>query len=153
MGVVRITGHGLSIDAPAGWEARIFQRTGGAPVLHLATFALSDRDGDFGAAVTGRMRSNDAFASLVEYRVDAAVQPGVGLFAAAGRPAPPRVNDFSSSQLQVTRAGQRGYQRFFTAAGRPFCIYTVIQAVARSPERLVDELGHVLATLRVEDQP
>jgi hypothetical protein len=146
---VKVAGHGLSIDAPAGWEARIFRREGAAPVLHVATFALSGRDGDFGAAATGRMRSDDAFASLVEYRAEPAVRPGVGLFAATGPPPAPRASDFRPAQLQVTRRGQLGCQRFFTAAGRPFCIYAVIQPASKSSERLASELGRVLRTLRI----
>jgi hypothetical protein len=148
---VRVAGHGLAIEAPGGWEARIFRRAGAAPVLHVATFALSDRDGDFGAAATGRMRSDDVFASLVEYRADAAVRPGVGLFAAVGRPPALRAADFGSAQLQVTRTGQLGCQRFFAEAGRPFCLYAVLAPAAKSTERLAKDLGRVLATLTVGD--
>jgi hypothetical protein len=144
---MRITGHDLSIDAPQGWEARIFRRDGAAPVLHVATFALREKDGDFGAAATGRMRSDDAFAALVEYRSDAVVRPGVGLFAAVGRPAALRAHDFGSAQLQVTRGGQLGCQRFFTDSGRPFCLYAVIRPAGKRPERLAKELSAVLGTL------
>jgi hypothetical protein len=144
---MRVTGHGLSIDAPPGWEARIFRRDGAAPVLHVATFALRERDGDFGAAATGRMRPDDAFAALVEYRSDAVVRPGVGLFAAMGRPAALRAHDFGSAQLQVTRDGQLGCQRFFTDSGHPFCLYAVIRPAGKRPERLAKELSAVLATL------
>jgi hypothetical protein len=144
---VRVTGHDLSIDAPQGWEARIFRRDGAAPVLHVATFALREQDGDFGAAATGRMRPDDTFASLVEYRSDAVVRPGVGLFAAIGRPAALRAHDFGSAQLQVTRGGQLGCQRFFTDGGRPFCLYAVIRPAGKRPERLAKELSAVLGTL------
>ncbi len=144
---MRVTGHGLSIDAPQGWEARIFRRDGAAPVLHVATFALREKDGDFGAAATGRMRSDDAFASLVEYRSDAMVRPGVGLFSAVGRPAALKAHDFGSAQLQVTRGGQLGCQRFFTDVGRPFCLYAVIRPAGKRPELLARQLSVVLGTL------
>jgi hypothetical protein len=147
---MRIAGHGRSIEAPDGWEARIFRRAGAAPVLHVATFPLADGDGDFGAAATGRMRPDDAFASLVEYRTDATVRPGVGLFAPAGPPARLRALDLLPNQLQVTRSGQLGCQRFFTDAGRPLCLYAVIQPARKSAERLAGELSGVLGTLRVE---
>ncbi len=147
---MRVAGHGLVIDAPQRWEARIFCRADAAPVLHAATFALRERDGDFGAAATGRMGADDVFAALIEYRADAMVRPGVGLFSAAGRPAVLRAGDFGSAQLQVTRGGQLGCQRFFTDAGRPFCLYAVIRPAAKRPERLVKELNGVLATLEVE---
>jgi hypothetical protein len=147
---MRIAGHGLSIDAPHGWEARIFQREQSAPVLHLATFALTEQDGDFGAAATGRMRADDAFAALVEYRADRAITPGVGLYAPVGFPAPLRALDLGPGQLQVTRPGQLGCQRFFTVADRPFCLYTVIRPAGKSPERLAKELNGVLSTLRLD---
>jgi hypothetical protein len=144
---VRISGHGRSIEVPAGWEARIFRRPGAAPVLHIGTFALLDNDGDFGAAATGRMRPDDVFAVLFEYRDDANIRPGYGLFSAE-RPSPPRLGDFSPAQLQVTRRGQLGWQRFFSEAGRPCCLYAVLAPVRRHPDRRVTDLGRVLATLR-----
>jgi hypothetical protein len=147
---MRVAAHGLSIDAPHGWEARVFRRPGAAPILHVASFALHRDDGDFGAAATGRMRGDDAFAALLEYRVDSAVTPGVGLFAdSAGLP-PLRAGDFGPAQLQVTRPGHLGCQRFFALQGRPFCLYAVVRPVRRRPARLVRELREVLATLRVQ---
>jgi hypothetical protein len=145
---VRVTGHGLSIDVPSGWEARIFRRAGGGPVLHLATFLLEDGDGDFGAAATGRMRSGDCFAALIEYR-DPRIHPGVGLFERAGRPTAPRLEEFAANQLQVTRRGQRGWQVFFSDAGRTCCLYAVIRPGHLRPEQLVDRLGAVLGTLEL----
>ncbi|HWX46041.1 MAG TPA: hypothetical protein VNY52_12060 [Solirubrobacteraceae bacterium] len=147
---MRIVGHGRSIGAPEGWEARIFRRGESAPVLHVATFPLEDGDGDFGAAATGRMRPDDAFASLVEYRGDAVVRPGHGLFAPAGRPVELRASDFQPNQLQVTRPGQLGCQRFFTAGGRPLCLYAVIHPEGRSRAQLARDLSEVLRTLRFE---
>lgn len=145
-----IAGHGISIDIPAGWEARIYRRGGAAPVLHAGSFALHDGDGDFGAAATGRMRRGDSFVALVGYVVDERLRPGAGLFAAEGVPPAPRAHDFSPMQLQVTRAGQLGWQRFFTAAGRPCCLYAVIWPREAVPAVMVAELGRVLASLRLD---
>jgi hypothetical protein len=147
---MRVAGHGLSIDAPHGWEARIFRRESAAPVLHIATFALAEQDGDFGAAATGRMRPDDTYAALVEYRSDEHVRPGVGLYAPAGPPAKLSAIDFGAHQLQVTRAGQLGCQRFFTYDERPFCLYSVMHPASKPPERLAQELTCVLTTLRFE---
>ncbi len=123
---MRVSGHGLSIDAPVAWEARVFRREGARPVLHLATFALSPADGDFGAAATGRMRPGDAFAALVEYQASATLVPGAGLFARTGVPVPLSAHDFHPRRLQVTRSGHLGTQRFFTEGGRPLSLYAVI---------------------------
>jgi hypothetical protein len=150
---VRVAGHGISIDVPAGWEARIFRRGGGEPVLHVATFELLDGDGDFGAAATGRMRADDVFVSLIEYRVDHRLRAGVGLFAAAGLPAPPEAREFDPMHLQVTRRGQLGRQRFFTDNSRPYCLYLVIKPAHHPSQRLTGELSKVLATLQLPGGP
>jgi hypothetical protein len=146
---MRIDGHGVSIDVPHGWDARIFCREGAAPVLHAATFALKESDGDFGAAATGRMRGDDVFIAVLEYRADAVLLPGAGLFD-AHRPLGLRASELGSNQLQVTRAGQLGCQRFYTEAGRPFCLYAVIQPLRRGPDELIAELSGVVATLRLD---
>jgi hypothetical protein len=148
---VRLVAHGVSIDAPHGWEARIMRRATSAPFLHVANFALLSEDGDFGAAATGRMHADSAFAALVQYTIDRHVRPGVGLFSAAAWDRHLSAAEFSPSQLQVTRPGQLGSQRFFTEAQRPFCLYCVVAPVRTRPDRLVAELAGVLATLRVGD--
>jgi hypothetical protein len=145
------SGHGLSIEPPSGWEARIARRDDAGPVLHVATFALKPSDGDFAAAATGRMRADDAFAALIAYQADEQVKPGVGLFRPSGWNPRLRAVEFAPSQLQVTRPGQIGRQRFFTHAGRPFCLYAVVQPVRKRPEKLIGELSSVLATIRFAD--
>jgi hypothetical protein len=147
---VRLAGHGLSVQAPDGWEARIFKRPGGGPVLHVATFALRERDGDYGAAATGRMGADDVFAAMLEFRRDGGVRPGHGLFAAAGRPRPV-VAQFAPDQLQVTRRGQFGWQRFYTDEERPCCLYAVVMPSRLPAARLVADLDQVLATIRYAD--
>ncbi len=144
---MRISGHGLSIDAPDGWEARILRRPGGGPVLHAATFALHEHDGDFGAAATGRMRSDDIFCALLEFVGDDRARAGVGLFEADGRPVP-QPADFRPNQLQVTRAGQYGWQRFYTDDGRLCCVYAVVMPRRRTLGELVSDLSRVLSTVR-----
>jgi hypothetical protein len=144
---VRVSGHGLSIEVPHGWEARIARRPESAPFLHIASFALRPDSGEFGAAVTERMGADAVFAALVEYRVDSQVTPGAGLFAPSWRPRL-RPGDFGRARLQVMRPGHLGSQRFFTQSGRPFCLYAVIFPVRKRPERLAAELSAALDTLR-----
>lgn len=146
---MRTSGHGLSVEVPRGWEARIVRRAESAPYVHLANFALHADAGQFGAAVTGRMGPDNVFASLVEYLVDADVSPDAGLFGSRWRPRL-GLHEFRHNQLQVTRPGHLGLQRFFTAAGRPFCLYAVIVPVRRRPAQLAGELSAVLRTLRFE---
>ncbi len=148
MAELRISGHGRSVEIPSGWEARIFRRPGAEPVVHVASFALRDGDGDFGAAATARMRPDDAFAALIEYRMDSKLRPGHGLFAKAGTPRVPRAAELGPNQLQVARRGQLGCQRFFTDGGRPCCLYVVVHPARKPPERLLAELARVLATFQ-----
>lgn len=147
---MRMAAHGLSVDVPVGWEARIVRPPESAPYLHVASFALTADSGQFGAGATATMGPDRAFAALVEYLVDRHVQPDSGLFA-SGRWRPRlRVGEFSRDRLQVTRSGHLGAQRFFTAAGRPFCLYAVVSPARRRPAQLIGELSAVLATVRFE---
>jgi hypothetical protein len=147
---MRISGHGLSIDLPVGWEARIVALAHSAPYLHAANFALRGDAGQFGAVATAGMGADQAFAALVQYPVDEHVTPGRGLFAEMGWPPRLGVSAFSARQLQVTRSGHLGAQQFFTHRDRPFCLYAVITPVRRRPAQLVGELDAVVRTLRVE---
>ena len=148
---MRAGGHGLSIEVPRGWEARITRRSGSAPFLHVASFALRHDSGEFGATVTSRMGADDAFAALVEYQVDGSVTPGAGLFGSSSWRPKLRAAEFGRDRLQIMRPGHLGSQRFFTQVGRPFCLYAVISPERKRPERLAAELSAVLATLRFED--
>jgi hypothetical protein len=141
--------QGVSAAPPAGWHARIYSRVDLGPVLHLASFTLDAGDGDFGAAATERMRADDAFAALIAYPRDGRIMPGVGLFKASAWRPRLRAIEFSPSQLQVTRPGQIGTQRFFTHAGRPFCLFAVVKPVRKRPEALIGSLSAVLGTVRI----
>jgi hypothetical protein len=144
-----MSAHGLSVAIMPGWEARITRRPGGAPYLHVASIPLHGDAGQFGAAVTAAMGPDAMFAALIEYLVDHQVRPGHGLFAPQGWRPRLRVADFGRTRLQVTRAGHLGHQRFFTAGGRPLCLYAVISPVRRRPAQLVGELSAVLETVRL----
>jgi hypothetical protein len=146
---MRIVAHSRSVNVPEGWEARIFRRGGAEPVLHVASFALHDGDGDFGASATARMRPDDIFAALLEYRTDSKLKAGRGLFARAGRPEAPRASELAPNKLQVPRRGQIGCQRFFTYAERPFCLFVVVRPAREHPQRLLSSLGHVLDTFEL----
>lgn len=137
-----------TLSPPRGWRVRGFGGGDAASVLHIATFALDPGDGTFGAAATSRMRADDAFAALIEYGVDEHVRPGIGLFAGGSWPPRLRVSDFGPAQLQVTRPGHLGAQRFFTHLGRPFCLYTVVVPVRTRPEKLIGRLTRVLSDVR-----
>jgi len=125
---MRLSAHGLDVDVPPGWEARIMRREVQSfgeqprPVVHLANFSLPEERGDFGAGVVERMRGRDTFVVVFEYGPDSVGQP---LFRHQGFP---RLTPkhFSARRLQRTLPGQAGAQLFFTAGGRAFCLYAVL---------------------------
>jgi hypothetical protein len=155
---MRIAAHGIALDLPSGWEGRIYRVSGSDPILHAASFALPVTDGDFGSGATGAMPAGGAFLALKEYRPGPRLRPGVGLFAPREMPLPLAPAHFHPRALQVGRRGQAGFQHFFTASRRPFCLYAVVEvaggglaSAARAPGRL-GELSGILSTLKIAER-
>jgi hypothetical protein len=48
------------------------------------------------------------------------------------------------------RPGQVGRQEFFTASGRPFCLYVVVSGARTERRRQLAAIGVVLRSLRIE---
>jgi hypothetical protein len=142
---MRIAAHGLALELPAGWEARIYRRPEALPVLHAASFALPAGDGDFATGATEIMPPGAVLIALLEYEPALA---GTALFA---EPGPPRAIAAEASATGLPRRlpGRRGVQRFFNAAGRAFCLYVVVAAAAgaRASATSADD---VLGTLRID---
>lgn len=155
---MRLTAHGIALELPRGWHGRIFRRPGAQPTVHAANFALPAEDGDFGSGATERMRDAGAFLALKEYEAGPRLVPGQDLFAPASIPLPLDPRRFGSRRLQVGRRGQAGMQHFFTASGRPFCLYAVVKtanagAHAAAQPGQVHSLSHVLSTLTIHHLP
>ena len=157
--MTRLDAHGLAVDLPRGWEGEIFTRSpvpdrhrasaaapGAAepPCLHAANFPLPAERGDYGSGAVELMGEGDLFVSLIEF--DAA-SAGTALFAAQGVGAVTPAS-FRPEQLQRMLPGQSGTQRFFTAAGRPFCLYVVLGAHARRTQ-MVPQVNRFLAGLSI----
>jgi hypothetical protein len=125
---VRLSAHGLDVDVPPGWEARILRRDADVfgedphPVVHMANFPLPEQRGDFGAGVVEQMRGSDVFVAMFEYGTASAHQP---LFRHRGVPQL-QASDFDPHRLQRTMPGQAGAQLFFNTGGRAFCLYVVV---------------------------
>jgi hypothetical protein len=152
---MRIAAHGIELELPRGWNGRLYRLPGGDPILHAASFPLPATDGDFGSGATAIMPAHGAFLALKEYRPGPRLLQGVGLFAARHVPLPLQPGWFHPHALQVGRAGQAGFQHFFTASGRPLCLYAVIEIAARSASATrardrVDELTRILSTLQIQ---
>jgi hypothetical protein len=103
------------------------------------------------------MPPGGAFLALKEYRPGGDLLPGVGLFAPGHVTLPLTPGHFHPRALQVGRAGQAGFQHFFTASNRPFCLYAVIETRAAGPVSAatahdrVGQLSGVLSTLKIAE--
>jgi len=157
----RITGSGIAVDVPAGWDGRIYTRvpapTAGrrpdaafaqgettAAVVHIASFPLPPETGDYGGGAVELMSSKDLLVVLFEHGAQSANTP---LFAPTSIPRL-AATDVSTMQLQRLLEGQGGVQRFFTVAGRAFCLYVVFGSYARRV-RTVPVVNGILDTLSV----
>lgn len=142
-----VSAFGISATIPDGWEALLFRHRKGEPTLHVATFPLPPKDGEFGSRATGTMPADALFFSLTEYRVNDKLSLESGLFAPP-QPVTLRDTDLHPRSLLRAHPGQRGLQRFFSTSGRAFCLYVVV--AGRRDRRLMRDLNHVLHTLRIE---
>ena len=166
----QLAGSGIAVDVPAGWEGRIYTRPpeseGGraaaalspqtaanatpplvettAAVLHVASFPLPPETGDFGGGAVELMTSKDLLVVLFEHGRESANTP---LFAATSMPRL-KAADISTTQLQRALEGQGGVQRFFTLAGRAFCLYVVFGSHARRV-RTIPVVNGILDTLTI----
>ena len=141
--------HGLRIELPRGWSGRVFKRPAGGATLHAGDFQLPLEDGEFGDRSTALMPVGCSFLALTEYRPGTGLEPGTGLFASRRIPTTLDPTSFSPRGLAHPRPGQAGMQHFFTAAGRPFCLYLVISGARGERRRHLAALGVVLRTLRI----
>jgi hypothetical protein len=146
---VKLAAHGISIELPPRWTGRVWHRAGSGATLHAGDFQLALGDGEFGGASTAAMPAGATFVALTEYLPGAGLQPGRGLFAARRIPGRLDPSAFAANRLAHPRRGQAGYQHFFTAGERPFCLYVVVAASGPLRGRRLAVLDRVLATLRI----
>jgi len=147
--VTVLEAHGLRIELPRGWSGRVFKRPAGGATLHAGDFELPLDDGEFGDQSTAVMPSSSTFLALTEYRPGAGLEPGRGLFAHRRVPTVLDPTSFSARGMAHPRPGQVGRQEFFTASGRPFCLYVVISGARSERGRRLAALGAVLRSLRI----
>ena len=143
---MKISGYGIEVDLPAGWEGVIYRRPEGYPVLHAGDFGLPPNDGDFGIHAVRAMGPRGAFAVLVEYNP---VLAGQGLFSRTDTPWPLRPDAPEPRAMQRLLPQRAGVQRFFTAMGRAFCLYLVVGTAAGTTGP-VKRANAVLGTVLIE---
>lgn len=154
-----LSGHGIDVALPAGWDGRLYRRDPGEPtaaaemsptgttyaVLHAASFPLPADRGDFGSGAVEMMRRDDVLMVLVEHGPEAV---GTALFAAPGPPSRLSPRDFGPDSLLRSIPGQLGTQRFFSVNRRAFCLYVVL--AGNDLERSVPVVNSLLRTLRID---
>ena len=145
-----ISGHGLSVDVPDGWDARIYKRRlpkgepgESFPIIHASNVALPVDPGDYGGGAVKTMGPGGMFVALLEFGPSYQRTPG---FAPVAAVPSVRFEDFSPQTMQVFIPGGLGLQRFFVYAGRSFCCYAVAGSAA-GLESSINEINGVLASL------
>ncbi len=171
MSTPTLAGHGIAVRLPGGWEGRIALRAGtttevstlaqpavardvlvqatgiARPVVHLANFGLPGERGDFGSGAVDLMGPRHVLLVLFEHGPDSV---GTALFQASEMPMP-QAHQFHPNTLQRRIPGHLGYQRFFTHAGRAFCLYAVLGSTLDVPA-MAAEARSVLAATEVRPQ-
>jgi len=142
--------HGLRVELPRGWSGRVFRRPAGGATLHAGNFQLPFKDGEFGDRSTAQMPAAGCFLALAEYVAGAGLEPGKGLFAPRRIPRTLDPTAFSAAALAHPRPGQAGMQHFFTAAGRPFCLYVVVSGPRLERRRQLAAMSGVLRSLHFQ---
>jgi hypothetical protein len=141
----------LAVSPPTGWEATIYTRPAGPgertyPVMHAATVPLPAGRGDYGGGLVELLGPEDVFVGILEFGPEAAGTPLFTTLTAVPGLTP---DAYRPRQLQRTILGQAGVQRFFTVAGRAFCLYSVIGSIAnRIP--LTSRANQLIGTFQVD---
>lgn len=150
--MTELSDHGITIDVPHGWEARLSvpdlpPPAVNLPVLHMADLPLGTRRSSYAVETAASMpaATGGAVVSLVEFESHLA---NAGLYAPQGAPRI-RPADLDPRALQFARADQAGVQRFFSMQGRAFSLY-VVASVDRGTQRRLSAVNAALASLRIE---
>lgn len=149
----RLTSSGISVEIPTGWEGSIdgggfreLSSGGRQPTLmHVGSFPMPAERGSFGSGATELMNSDDVLIVLFEYGPESV---GTPLFESKGMPRTLAPDDFDRNALQHAISGQSGVQRFFTEAGRAFCLYVVLGSHLDRRE-LVSVVNGVLGSVEI----
>jgi hypothetical protein len=163
--MAQLSAHGISVEAPAGWEGRIFRRrqhgevasasaVGAAappgeqsfPVVHVATIPLPSDVADYAGGAVTDLGPSDSIVVIKEFAPENATQ---ALFAASGIPRSLDPDAFRPDGLQRLVPGQAGLQRFGHENGRAFCVYVVLGGYGNR-HRIVPRVNAVLASLKID---
>jgi hypothetical protein len=143
-----VSGYGISLSAPAGWDSIIYQRDAAnegstLPVLQASTMSLGSLPlSDFGTDVYPLLGDTDIFFALIEYAYD----PNATVFTTATSIPSFATTDFSPTAFPRLSPPKVACQAFFSTAGRAFCLYVVL-GNPQNADSLVSELNSLMSTL------
>mgnify|MGYP000497865533 CR=1 FL=1 len=147
-----LTGFGIEVDVPRGWDVEIYQREDEAPdegtlnaMVHAANFALPPDRGDYGSGAYEQMDAGGVMVVLFEFDRASA---STNLFASSPRPTSVSADDFDPACLQRPMPGRSGMQIFFRDEGRAFCLYVMLGSHRRR-RALVGEVNDFLGRLHI----
>jgi len=153
-----VTGYGLSLELPAGWEGGVTGPLGSdyGPFLQAANRPLPPPESDpFATATRRELAPDDVTLVLIEYTKNLAErgrEPGEnGNFPVVELPISIREGDFQPSFEGVSDLHDFA-RRTFTINGRSFDLWVEF-GQKPAPGSLVSAVDEVLATLRVEPPP
>jgi hypothetical protein len=149
--VSRLSGHGISIRLPPGWEGTIFvpdlpPPAVNQPVMHASDQAISTRRSTFASELASRAGASGTVLALVEFDP---LLANKGLYAAQGLSLPIRRGDFHPKAMQIPDPFQEGRQWFFSIRDRAFCLYAVVGTGPGLHDRLA-LVNEALGTLRID---
>jgi hypothetical protein len=145
---------GLAVTPPVGWEAMIYRRPPAAgehtyPIVHAATIPIPGQRGDYGGGLVEQLSQDDVFVSVLEFGPEAVSS---ALFRSLGAVPGLTPDSYRPQQLQRVIRGQAGAQRFFSVAGRAFCLYSVVGSIANRVG-LTARANALIGSLQVSQLP
>jgi len=159
-----LSGYGVSVGVPKGWDARITKLDPVDPLsqaarranpridvevtrpfLHMANLPLPKERDSFGGGVIERMNAEHVLVALIEYSAECM---NTALFAKEGIPRSLTARSFDRRAIQRIVPGQAGSQTFCHEAGRPFCLYVVVGSHVRAGS-MVHQVNRVLRSLSI----
>lgn len=134
----RLTGLGLRIDVPRGWDGRIAERERllpGAALVHVASFPLPAPDDEAASKAQAAIGGDDVLLTVSE--------------ALPGQALPLQTPRIGLHERGVSVGRYTVVDRYFVEKGRAFLLHATFGA-GPPPDELIRRLNRILASLTIE---
>jgi hypothetical protein len=155
MATLPVSGYGMSVAVPDGWNAVIWTRAGDPdsetptkayPVLQLCTQPIPEFAGTYGSGVTDQLKSGDAFIAVAEV----AASDKATIFTPIEKMFALEAGDFHPAILQRTIQGQAGCQYFFQLGARNFNFVAVLGDY-QTEKAMIPAMNEILTSISLYD--